>query len=114
MINTYKKDENIRTNFESIDDSDVINKALLDKKLAKIKCHISILEKDYNEFKVFSNKHSIEEILIGRFVKITIRKLYDKALFDGFPNADKVLKDFLFVERGRLDLKPINYDNVIQ
>ena len=30
---TYKKDEKITTNFEAVDDSDVINKAHLDDKL---------------------------------------------------------------------------------
>ena len=32
---TYKKDEKITTNFEAIDDSDVINKAYLDDKLKR-------------------------------------------------------------------------------
>ena len=31
--------------------------------------------------------------------------LYDKGLFDGFPNADEVLKDFLFVTRHRGNLE---------
>ena len=30
---TYKKDEKITTNFEAVDDKDVINKVYLDKKL---------------------------------------------------------------------------------
>ena len=32
---TYKKDEKLTTNFEPTDNSDVINKAYLDKKLKK-------------------------------------------------------------------------------
>ena len=32
---TYKKDEKITTNFEPVDDSDVINKGYLDEKLLK-------------------------------------------------------------------------------
>ena len=49
---TYKKDEKITTNFEAVDDSDVINKGYLDKKLEKINGQLSFLEKDYNEFKL--------------------------------------------------------------
>ena len=48
---TYKKDEKISTNFEPIDNTDVINKGCLDKKLLKINGHLSKFEKDYNEFK---------------------------------------------------------------
>ena len=32
---TYKKDEKISTNFKTVDDEDVINKAYLDEKLKK-------------------------------------------------------------------------------
>ena len=49
---TYKKDEKITTNFEAVDDIDVINKAYLDEKLKKMDGHISYIEKDYNEFKI--------------------------------------------------------------
>ena len=59
---TYKKDEKITTNFEPVDDSDVINKGYLDSKLLKIDGHLSKLEKDYNEFKKQYNKQSVEEI----------------------------------------------------
>ena len=48
---TYKKDEKITTNFEAVDDKDVINKAYLDLKLLKIDGHLSNFEDDYNEFK---------------------------------------------------------------
>ena len=102
---TYKKDEKITTNFEAIDDSDVINKAYLDEKLKKIDGHISYLEKDYNEFKIQYNKQSVEEILIQRAVKTTIQILYDKGLFNNFQNAQEVLKDFLFTTRRRPDLE---------
>ena len=96
---TYKKDEKITTNFEPVDNNDVINKGYLDEKLIKINGHLSNLEKDYNEFKLQYNKQSIEEILIQRAVKTTIQILYDKGLFDNFQNADKVLEDFLFTTR---------------
>ena len=38
-------------------------------------------------------------------MKTNIQKLYDKGFFDGFSNADEVLKDFLFVTRPRGDLQ---------
>ena len=102
---TYKKDEKITTNFEPTDDSDVINKAHLDEKLSKIQGQISYFEKDYNEFISQYNKQSVEEILVQRAVKTTFQILYDKGLFDNYANADKVLEDFLFVTRRRVDLE---------
>ena len=101
---TYKKDEKITTNFEPIDNADVINKAYLDEELKKVDGHISYIEKDYNEFKKQYNKQSVEEILIQRAVKTTIQILYDKGLINNFQNAHKVLEDFLFTTRRRADL----------
>ena len=101
---TYEKDEKITTDFEPIDNSDVINKGYLDSKLLKIDSHLTKLEKDFNEFKLQYNKQSVEEILIQRAVKTTIQILYNKGLFDKFQNADKVLEDFLFTTRRRADL----------
>ena len=101
---TYKKDEKLATNFEPVDDSDVINKAYLDDKLLKINSHISKLEKDFNEFKLQYNKQNVEDILVQRAVKTTIQILYDKGFFDNYANADKVLEDFLFTSRRRGDL----------
>ena len=109
---TYKKDEKISTNFEPIDNEDVINKGYLDSKLLKIDGHFSKLEKDFNEFELQYNKQSVEEILIQRAVKTTIQILYDKGLFDNFQNADKVLEDFLFVTRRRGDLSKQINDNI--
>ena len=105
---TYKKDEKITTDFEPIDNSDVINKGYLDEKLLKINGHLSKIEKDFNEFKLQYNKQSVEEILIQRAVKTTIQILYDKGLFDNYANADKVLEDFLFTTRRRPDLSEEN------
>ena len=48
---TYKRSEKITTNFEAVDDKDVIYKAYLDTKLKKIDGHISYIEKGYNGFK---------------------------------------------------------------
>ena len=109
---TYKKDEKISTDFETIDNSDVINKGYLDEKLLKINAHLSKLEKDFNEFKKQYNKQSVEEILIQRAVKTTIQILYDKGLFDNYANADKVLEDFLFTTRRRGDLSEQVNDNI--
>ena len=105
---TYKKDEKITTNFEPVDDSDVINKGYLDSKLLKKDGHLSKLEKDFNEFKLQYNKQNVEELLVQRAVKTTIQILYDKGLFDKFQNADKVLEDFLFTTRRRGDLSEEN------
>ena len=104
----YKKDEKITTNFEDVDNEDVINKGHLDSKILKIDGHLSKLEKDYNEFKLQYNKQNIEGILIQRAVKTTIQILYDRGLFDKFQKADKVLEDFLFTTRRRGDLSEEN------
>ena len=105
---SYKKDEKITTNFEPIDNSDVINKGYLDEKLVKIDGHSSKLEKGYNEFILQYNKQNVEDILIQRAVKTTIQILYDKGLFDNFQNAEEVLKVFLFTSRRRPDLSEEN------
>ena len=102
---TYKKDEKITTNFEPVDNDDVINKGYLDSKMLKIDGHLSKLEKDYNEFKLHYNKQNVEDILIQRAVKTNIQRLYDWGLFDNFQNAEEVLKDFLFTTRRRPDLE---------
>ena len=108
VYDTYKKDEKLTTNFEPVDNDDVINKGYLDAKLIKIDGHLSKLEKDFNEFKLQYNKQNVEDILIQRAVKTTIQILYDKGLFDKFQNADKVLEDFLFTTRRRPDLSEEN------
>ena len=105
---TYKKDEKLTTKFKPINDEDVINKGYLDEKLLNINGHLSKLEKDYNEFILQYNKQNKEEILIQRAAKTTIQLLYDKGLFDNFQNADKVLEDFLFTTRRRVDLEKIS------
>ena len=70
------------------------------------------LENDYIEFRLEYNKQSLQEILYQKVVKTTIQKLFDTGLFDSFSNADKVLKDSLFVTRRRPDLDSLN--DVIQ
>ena len=102
---TYEKDEKITTNFEAVSDEVVTNKAYLDEKILKIVGHISLLEKNYDEFKVLSVKQSIEEVLFQGAVKATIQTTYHKRLFDNYNNADEVIKEFLFGARRRLDLE---------
>ena len=100
---TYKKDEKITTDFESINNEDVIHKVYLDEKLIKRNGHLSLLEKGSDEFKLQNNKQSVEENLFQRAVITTNQLLYDKLLFDNFSNAEEVSKYFLFVTRGKLD-----------
>ena len=111
---TYKKEEKLTTNFEAVDDEDVINKSYLDSKLLKIDGHLSKIEKDYIEFKLQYNKQNIEEILFQRALKTTIQILYDKGLFDNYANADKVLEVFLFTTRRREDLSVQVYIKIQQ
>ena len=96
---TYKKDERRTTNFEPVDNEDVISKCYLDSKLLNIDGNLSKLEKNYNEFKLQYNKQNVEDILIQRAVKTTIPILYDKCLFGNYANADKVLEDF-YIHQG--------------
>ena len=88
------------------------NKKHMDEKLSNIDAHLSSLEKDCNEIKILKDKQSVEEVLIQGTLKTTIRRLFDKGLFDAFPNSEKVLKVFLFVESRRPDLEEVN--DVIQ
>ena len=108
VYDTYKKDEKITTNFEPVDNNDVINKGYLDSKLLNINGHLSNLEKDYNEFKLQYDKQAVLDVLIQKAVKTTIQILYDKGLFDNYQNADKVLEDFFFTTRHRGDLSEDN------
>ena len=107
LYDTYKKDEKITTDFQPTNDSDVINKAYLDEKIKKVNGHISIIENDYNDFKIQYNKQTLEGILIQRAVKTTIQILYDKGLFDNFQNADKV-SEYFFTTQRRGDLEVVN------
>ena len=105
---TYKKDQKITTNFEAVDDEDVINKGYLVSKLLKIDGHLSKLEKDYNDFKLQYNKQNVQDNLFQRAVKTTIQILYCKGFFDNYANADKVLEDFFFTTRRRDNLSEDN------
>ena len=72
---TYKKDEKLTTNFEAVDNGDVINKGYLESKLLKRDGNLSKLEKVCNEFKLQYNKQKVEDFLIQRAVKTTIQIL---------------------------------------
>ena len=109
---TYKKDQKLTTNFEAVDDSDIINKGYLDSKLLKIDGHLSKLEKDYNAFKLQYNKQNVEDILIQKAAKTTLQILYDKGLFDYYANADKVLEDFSFTTKRRGDFSEQVNDDI--
>ena len=52
---THKKDEKITTNFEPVNNEDVMKTSYLDDKLKKIDGHISQIENGYNEFKLQYN-----------------------------------------------------------
>ena len=108
VYDAYKKDEKLTTNFEPVDNEDVINKGYLDSKVLKINGHISKLEKDYNEFKLEYEKQSVLDVLIQKAVRTTIQILYNKGLFDNYSNADKYLEDFLYTTRRRGDLSEEN------
>ena len=81
---TFKKNEKLTTNFEPIDDSDVLNKFYLDEKLETLDAHSSYIKKGCNQFKLQYNQQSVEEIFIQRAVKTTNQIHYDKGLFDKF------------------------------
>ena len=93
---TFKKDEKITINSEAVNDEDVIKQTFLRWKIPKNGGLLSLLEKGYNELKLRYNKQSVEEISIQRVVKTTMQLFYAKWLLDNFPNAVKVLKNFLF------------------
>ena len=87
-----------------------MNKAYLDANLSEIDGHLSLSEKNCNEYTIRSNKQSIGNILIQRVVKTTIQVPYDKGIIDHYINgkAYEFSKDFLFVGRRRGDLQKRN------
>ena len=68
---TYVKNEKILTNFQPTDDGDVKNKAYLDEKIIKINGQLSL-------FEFQNNKQPVEEILIQRAVKTTLKLPYNR------------------------------------
>ena len=72
-----KKKKN-KTIFTAVIEEDFINKDCLDENLSQIDGHLSFLGKSFNQYKILTNKQSIEEILIQRAVRPAIQILYDK------------------------------------
>ena len=62
------------------------------------------MERNYNDFKLQYNKHSVEKVLVQRTVKTTFQVLYHQGFFDNYANADKVSEVFLFTTRRKGDL----------
>ena len=71
------KVERITTTSKAVKDEDVINKNYIDEIFSKIDGYLSLLERDYNDFKLQYNKQSVEGVLIQRAVKTTTQILYD-------------------------------------
>ena len=57
---SYKKDERLTTNFEPSKDEDVITKSYLDPKCFKKEGHITLVEKDFTEFKLKNTKQPVK------------------------------------------------------
>ena len=108
-----KRNDKLTTDFEPINNENVVNKAFRDEKLLKVNSQRSLLEKDYNEIKLEYNKEHVEEILFPRAVKTTIQILHDKRLFDNFQIFDNVLQEFSFTTRRTPDLSE-QVNDVIQ
>ena len=72
---SYKKDENLKTNFEPSNIENVISKTCLDTNLSKMEGQISNIEEDYTEFKLHHNKQSVEDNLFDKTVKTNIQIL---------------------------------------
>ena len=66
------------TKFEAAIDEDGKNKNESDTKLFKTEGRIPNIEKVNNEYKLRSNKQSMEKTLIERAVRTTIKNLNDK------------------------------------
>ena len=68
------------------------------QKIDKNRWPIDIIRKKHKKYKALSDKLSIEEVLFQRAVKTTFQKLYDKGLFNNFPNVDEFQKIFCLLE----------------
>ena len=87
---TYKNDEKITTNVEHSYEEDEVYKSCIDTEIFKIECHLSLIEKDYNQCILHNNKQS--EVLIEKAVKTTVQLLFHEGLFHNYEKADEVLK----------------------
>ena len=82
------------------------------RKKSKIKGHKSSIERDYNGYKLQTNKQFVEEILLERGMKTTIQILCDKRLIIFYINSDEALKICLFIEKRRSCLEELNDDTI--
>ena len=85
---SFKKNENITTNYEPSNDEYEVNKAYLDTEVSKVEDHILFIEKDCNKYNDIETFH--EEFLIERAVKTTGQELSDKKFFKNYDIADRV------------------------
>ena len=101
-------------NFEPLNIENAVNKGYLDTKILEVEAHLSLVEKNSNEFKLHSDKkkQSDDEFLIEKAVKTSIQIPFDEGLIDNYDIVDEVFKGCLLNaevnERGRLDLKKLN------
>ena len=107
------------TSFQPQNNEDVVNKAQLDTNISIVKCHISFIEKNLNDFILHGDegRQSDDEFVIEKSVKTTTQILYDKRLLDMYDNAQELLKEYLLIElkeRCRPDVKELKDDIVTQ
>ena len=89
---TLQKDEKTNTKFEPVRDENVVTKSFPDIRLTEAKKRMSNTDKDYKETGLRSKKETEVEVLFGKAVKTTMKKLYDLGMFNIFEKANEVLK----------------------
>ena len=101
----------METNFGFFDRAVGVRKVYIDTILTEGNEHLLHKEKEYNEFKLSSKKHSEGKVLTERVVKSTIHILFEKGLFENYDIALKVLKNYFLgvVDKKRRPcLDPVN------
>ena len=110
---TYEKEEKIATNFERSNYEDVKNKAYLDKNLSKTEGHSSLSEKNYDEFRLHSNRKRPRRTQLKELLNQLNKYFIKRDFFDKYDFADEVLKDDRLIARHIPNLEKLN-DGVIQ
>ena len=90
----------------TIKPKDVINKGFINTNISRTDGHISLLDKDYGEFKLLSNKQFEEKAF-----ETTIQILHDIGLIDQHKNADENI-DYPFTESRGPDFQELNDDAI--
>ena len=98
---SYERDEKVTTTFEPSKNEDVLNKGYIDTKFTEIKGNLLFIEKVFKEIELYTNKQSVEEILIEGAVKTTIQIFYNGGLNNFSDNLDQVIKDYFSTEKRR-------------